>query len=124
MRHVIFNQKSGVGKSTLTCNLAAVSVWQGLKTLVVDLDPQDNSTRYLLGEAANEPLVNVTELFEQTLKFLARPKPTAECIYETRFEGLHLMPSSPGFEKMQSKLDPRHKLTLELVALHDALPCK
>lgn len=110
MRHVVFNQKGGVGKSTITCNLAAVSAHQGLRTLVVDLDPQGNSTRYLLGEAAEEPLANLAELFEQTLKFLARPKSTSDFIYETPFERLHLMPSSPALEELQGKLESRHKI--------------
>jgi chromosome partitioning protein len=110
MRHVVFNQKGGVGKSTITCNLAAVSAHQGLRTLVVDLDPQGNSTRYLLGEAAEEPLAHLAELFEQTLKFLARPKSTSDFIYETPFEHLHLMPSSPALEELQGKLESRHKI--------------
>jgi chromosome partitioning protein len=110
MRHVVFNQKGGVGKSTITCNLAAVSAHQGLRTLVVDLDPQGNSTRYLLGSAAEEPLANLAEFFEQTLKFLARPKGTGDFIYETPFENLHLMPSSPALEELQSKLESRHKI--------------
>jgi len=49
MQHVVFNQKGGVGKSTITCNLAAISASQGLRTLVIDLDSQGNSSRYLLG---------------------------------------------------------------------------
>ena len=52
MRYVVFNQKGGVGKSTITCNLAAISAAQGLRTLVIDLDPQGNSTQYLLGGAS------------------------------------------------------------------------
>ena len=54
MRRVVFNQKGGVGKSTITCNLAAISAHNGLRTLVVDLDPQGNSTRYLLGDATEK----------------------------------------------------------------------
>ncbi len=50
MRRVIFNQKGGVGKSTITCNLAAISAAEGNKTLVIDLDIQGNSTQYLIGQ--------------------------------------------------------------------------
>lgn len=110
MRHVVFNQKGGVGKSTITCNLAAVSAWRGFRTLVVDLDPQGNSSRYLLGDGADEPLAHLAEFFEQQLKFLARPKATADFIHETPFEGLHLMPSSPALEELQGKLESRHKI--------------
>jgi cellulose biosynthesis protein BcsQ len=49
MRRVIFNQKGGAGKSTIGCNLAAISASQGARMLVIDLDPQGNSSQYLLG---------------------------------------------------------------------------
>ena len=64
MRRVVFNQKGGVGKSTITCNLAAIAAQQGLRTLVVDLDPQGNSTRYLLGAAADDARPDVADFFE------------------------------------------------------------
>jgi chromosome partitioning protein len=57
----------GSEKSTITCNLAAISASQGLRTLVIDLDQQGNSTSYLLGEGAAEDQPNVAGFFEHTL---------------------------------------------------------
>ena len=117
MRHVVFNQKGGVGKSTITCNLAAISAQQGQRTLVVDLDPQGNSTRYLLGNATEAGFEGMAGFFEQTLKFMVRPKATAEFIVETPWEHLHLLPSSPALEELHGKLEQRYKI----YKLRDAL---
>lgn len=117
MRHVVFNQKGGVGKSTITCNLAAISAAQGRSTLVVDLDPQGNTTRYLMGDAADAPLEGAAGFFEQSLKFTVRPKAATEFITETPFEHLHLMPAGPELEELHGKLESRYKI----YKLRDAL---
>jgi len=117
MRYVVFNQKGGVGKSTITCNLAAISAAQGQRTLVVDLDPQGNSTRYLLGGGADEARDTAAEFFEQTLKFTVRPLATEDFITATPFEGLDLLPSSPALEELHGKLESRYKI----YKLRDAL---
>lgn len=45
---VIFNNKGGVGKTTLLCNLSAyLQIDESKKVLVIDADPQCNATAYL-----------------------------------------------------------------------------
>lgn len=110
MRRVVFNQKGGVGKSTITCNLAAIGAAQGVKTLVIDLDPQANTTRYLLGDAADELEVSATEFFDQMLSFKLRPRATEDFIVPTPFENLYLLPSHPSLEELQAKLESRYKI--------------
>lgn len=117
MKRVVFNQKGGVGKSTITCNLAAISAYNGLRTLVVDLDPQGNSTHYLMGAAAEGIEPNVADLFEQTLTIRFEQRATAEHAIPTPFEHLHLMASSPRLEELMSKLESRYKI----YKLRDAL---
>ena len=107
---VVFNQKGGVGKSTITCNLAAISASQGLRTLVIDLDPQGNSTSYLLGDTARDGQPNVAGFFEHTLSYSFRPLPPTDFIVPTPFERLHLMPSSPSLNELQTKLESRQKI--------------
>jgi len=55
-----------VGKSTIVCNLAAISASQGARTLVIDLDPQGNSSQYLLGAQARHTQPSLAD-------FLKRP---------------------------------------------------
>ncbi|ATE59072.1 ParA family protein [Thauera sinica] len=117
MRRVVFNQKGGVGKSTITCNLAAISAHQGKRTLVVDLDPQGNSTQYLLGAGSDTLDATLADFFDQTLNFRLNPRATGDFIVATPFEGLYVMPSHPQLEELQGKLESRYKI----YKLRDAL---
>ena len=107
---VVFNQKGGVGKSTITCNLAAISASQGLRTLVIDLDQQGNSSSYLLGDSATEDQPDVAGFFENTLSFSLRNVAPGEFVVGTPHENLDLMRSSPALDELQGKLESRHKL--------------
>jgi chromosome partitioning protein len=122
MRRVVFNQKGGVGKSTITCNLAAISAAQGQRTLVIDLDPQGNSSQYLLGTAIEDSAHSLAGFFEQSLKFQLKPLPAGDFVYETPFDHLHLMPSHPALDELHSKLESRYKIFKLREALDELAP--
>lgn len=128
MRRVVFNQKGGVGKSSITVNLAAISAARGLKTLIIDLDPQCNASQYLLGEAAEfsrekpELTPNIGQFFAQSLAFRAKEKPLSEFVHATGFAQLFLIPSNPELREIEHLLESKHKiykLSAALSALSD-----
>jgi len=113
MRRVIFNQKGGVGKSTITCNLAAISAVEGKKTLVIDLDIQGNSTQYLLGHKITESEKTIAQFFKDCLGISLFGGDKAEldhAIHETPFPNLFILPSHPELEALQSRLDAKYKI--------------
>ena len=110
MALVVFNQKGGVGKSTITCNLAAISASQGLHTLVIDLDPQGNSSSYLLGESATEDQANVGGFFDFCLSFSFKPLTATDFVIPTPFDNLHLMAANAELNELQTKLESRQKI--------------
>ncbi len=108
MKRVVFNQKGGVGKSTITCNLAAISAARGRRSLVIDLDPQGNASHYLLGEAATD--LTLADYFDQVLNFRLRPRKTEEFAVPTPFDNLWVLPSHPTLEELGPKLESRYKI--------------
>ncbi len=110
MNRVIFNKKGGVGKSTITCNLAAISASKGKKTLVIDLDTQGNSTHYLLGYRTEELESTLADFYASTLSVSLFPKDFSEFIYETEVPNLFVMPSHPDMDGLHAKLESRYKI--------------
>lgn len=83
---VVANQKGGVGKTTTAINLSASLAELGKKVLVVDMDPQGNTTSGL-GIEKDEAENTVYELLlgESTLE---------ECLKKDIFQNLSIIPSN------------------------------
>ncbi|WP_064604765.1 ParA family protein [Photobacterium sp. J15] len=117
MRRVVFNQKGGVGKSSIAANLAALSAAQGYRTLLVDLDVQGNSSHYLGHDINQESKTTIADLLNQSVGWFTVSTPINEFPQPTAFENLDIIPSSPKLEKLESELERRYKI----YKLRDAL---
>ena len=82
----VSNQKGGVGKTTTAINLSACLAEKGLKVLVIDIDPQGNTTsgfgidKYSIENTVYELMVGECLL--------------EECLIENVYEKLSLLPSN------------------------------
>jgi chromosome partitioning protein len=86
----IVNNKGGVGKTTVTCNLAHALGRLGKRVLVVDLDSQCNATALLLPKnlALRQSLYEM--LAPETLEH-----PLQTFMYPTRYGGVFCLPNVP-----------------------------
>lgn len=82
----IFNQKGGVGKTTTIINLGAAIGKKNKKVLIVDVDPQGNTTS---GLGLNKRNLNTS-----TYDLLINEIPVKESIVKTSAENVFLVPSN------------------------------
>lgn len=83
----IFNQKGGVGKTTTNINLAACLAIKGKKVLVLDIDPQGNTTSGLGIDKRNLEYSTYDLLTEDDID-------TKKAILNTSTKGLDIIPAS------------------------------
>ncbi|MGB5163594.1 MAG: ParA family protein [Thermoanaerobaculia bacterium] len=93
----ITNQKGGVGKTTTAINLAAAMALKGLRTLLIDLDPQANSSL---------SFVEIHQLERTIYDVLTDPSvDMADVVLEAeQVPNLHVAPSSIALAKIEATL--------------------
>ena len=92
----VANQKGGVGKTTTTINTAAALANKGRKTLLIDLDPQANSTMsYVDARGLTRSMYDVLVSEEMEIRDVIVPTPVPN---------LFVAPSRIALAKLESKL--------------------
>ena len=92
----IANQKGGVGKTTTAVNLAAALAMRGKRTLLIDLDPQANSSISFL---------DLRTITRSTYDAIAEPScALADVIQQASVENLFIAPARIGLAKLEARL--------------------
>jgi cellulose biosynthesis protein BcsQ len=110
-RITVFNHKGGVGKTTLTMNIAAALTDLGRRVLLVDADPQCNLTSYLVADEVVDDLLDKADSAEgrtvwSALKPISEATGSVKSIepYETGIPNLFILPGDIRLSEFETDL--------------------
>lgn len=109
----VFNQKGGVGKTTTVINLCACLANRGKKVLMIDIDPQGNTTSGVG--------IDKTALEKTIYDVLINYRNPADCIIDTNRENLFIIPSSVQLAGAEIELTEMNKRELKLRECIDSI---
>jgi len=89
----VTNQKGGEGKTTTSLNLAMGLARKGFKTLLVDIDPQANSTGIFTNPENLDKCIH--DIFKQTCK-------VSDAVIKTNLNNLFLLPAKLSLAEMET----------------------
>lgn len=92
----ITNQKGGVGKTTTSVNLSSCLACEGKKTLLIDCDPQSNSTSGL-GIEKDDYSLSIYDCLVDNSK-------TKDTVIKTKYNNLYVIPSSSDMSAAEIEL--------------------
>lgn len=107
----IFNQKGGVGKTTTCVNFAASLGQKGKKTLLVDCDPQGNSTSGVG--------IDKSEIEASSYDVLINSVSASDAIIKTEYKNLYVLPADmnlAGAELELAESENRYKVLKKALA--------
>ena len=109
----IFNQKGGVGKTTTNINLAACLAMKGIKVLVLDIDPQGNTTSGLGVSKRGLEKTSYDLLVEDNID-------PASTILQTMIPGLDIIPADRDLATITSGTGSARRLQRALEPIKES----
>jgi chromosome partitioning protein len=88
----VYNIKGGVGKTATSVNLAAVSAFEGNKTLIIDLDPQAATSFYFKADDEKNQKKNKGWFLKDDVN---------DAIIETEFYNLDILPADKDIRNLE-----------------------